>query len=187
MAPEPRHEPPLPHADAHRFADHSSSSTTSHSIPRVAPVLSKGVVNLIDPPRHSELISSFSSVDHPTVLEGIKEINYVLAAHRAGRPALPLPVVEELEEIRSRLLQGFKNLYMSADVSKRDGSKGDEQRQNWTRGQGVLSGGDTQARIHAIRQSYEEMRNERGVDADRVCPRWVSPDSSRVIYGESPT
>ncbi|KAG5479956.1 hypothetical protein LSCM1_06375 [Leishmania martiniquensis] len=121
-----------------------------------------------------------SLVDHPTVLEGIKEINYVLAAHRAGRPALPLPVVEELEDIRTRLLRGFKQTHIMSG-----GGDGEAQ--------GVAS---------AVCQAYGAL--PKGVEAvlgdgrsdlslgrcvddvsgmSRVRPRWISPDSSRVVYG----
>ncbi|KAG5480670.1 hypothetical protein CUR178_05805 [Leishmania enriettii] len=124
-----------------------------------------------------------SSVDHPTVLEGIKEINYVLAAHRAGRPALPLPVVEELEDIRTRLLRGFKHTHI---MSGGNDGNAQEAAAAMRRSYGALPKGEEAV----LREGQLDLSLERRVDASNdaslVCPRWVSPDSSRVVYGTSP-
>ncbi|KAG5506401.1 hypothetical protein JKF63_05904 [Porcisia hertigi] len=130
----------------------------------------------------SAALLSASSVDHPTVLEGIREINYVLAAHRAGRPALPLAVVEELENIRTRLLEGFKHTYTVHDRDDVTAQGAVTARQ----GQGTLPRGE-RARLYTnpVDVSHERRADDFS-DASRVCPRWISPDSSRITYGTSP-
>ncbi|CAJ1023376.1 hypothetical protein, conserved [Leishmania lindenbergi] len=194
-APEPRRQPPHPHteekapttfarlsfssqrqANAHVALATSNNGTgaTTASAPAM-PALSSAAAS------STELTSS--SVDHPTLLEGIKEINYVLAAHRAGHPALPLPVVEELEDIRTRLLQGFKQTYVMGD-----GDDGTAQAAAAAACQAycALPQGEEAVPYEVPLDLLFERRADAFSDASRVCPRWISPDSSRVVYGTSP-
>lgn len=189
-APEPRHELPVPHAEKHADALPAPSPPQLTAQATSAPSTSVVAVRSSDALRQPSTPPS-PSAEHPTVLEGIKEINYVLAAHRAGRPALPLPVVEELEEIRSRLLQGFKQTYIAGVSPDSELSEYHEARPfqmrhvGWARDERSLDD-VARSRISTLRQSCGIARGEDGEAADRVCPRWVSPDSSRVVYGESP-
>ncbi|KPA75389.1 hypothetical protein ABB37_08665 [Leptomonas pyrrhocoris] len=184
-APEPRREPPTPHVERHLDAvapRQQHQQQPSMAVVPAPPMGAAASTNALMKSLSSSSTLSSPSADHPTVLEGIKEINYVLAAHRAGRPALPLPVVEELEEIRGRLLQGFKQIYFGGGVAaERDGAH--EESANWMGDKPPLDDA-AHARLRVMRESYGNSRGK--VEADRVCPRWVSPDSSRVVYGSSP-
>ncbi|KAG5506729.1 hypothetical protein GH5_05943 [Leishmania sp. Ghana 2012 LV757] len=191
----PRRQPPHPHTEdavSSLFARVASSSqrqkggraamaTPSNGTDDAAPAPTLPMRPLAPASAASTVLAS-SSVDHPTVLEGIKEINYVLAAHRAGRPALPLPVVEELEDIRTRLLRGFKHTHI---MSGGDDGRAQEAA-TVRRAYGALPKGEEAV----LREGPLDLSLERRVnasnDANLVCPRWVSPDSSRVVYGTSP-
>ncbi|KAG5502585.1 hypothetical protein JIQ42_05654 [Leishmania sp. Namibia] len=196
----PRRQPPHLHTEdavSSVFARVASSSqrqkggraamaTPSNGTDDATPAPTLPMRPLAPAPAPASAISTVltsSSVDHPTVLEGIKEINYVLAAHRAGRPALPLPVVEELEDIRTRLLRGFKHTHI---MSGGDDGKALEAAAAVRRAYGALPKGEEAV----LREGPLDLSLERRVDASNdaslVCPRWVSPDSSRVVYGTSP-
>lgn len=182
-APEPRRDPPRPHTDERR----ASSSTASPLPP--PPTTARAVDDkpaLGEASQKPTLVPAVSSADHPTVLEGVKEINYVLAAHRAGRPSLPLPVVEELEEIRDRLLQNFKLMWLrgSAVAAEEEREVHRLQHESWV-GAGDSQDDTARVRLDFIRQSYGAAGRE-GEAVCRVQPRWVSPESSRVVYGDSP-
>jgi hypothetical protein len=177
MAPEPRRGPPVPYAEKSTSGRHASS-LLSKANTQMVPVSSSAVVTSMSAHDGPSVSSPSPSDDHPTVLEGIKEINYVLAAHRAGRPSLPLSVVEELEEIRGRLLQGFKQMWLTGREEP------ECTRDKWARDAPSLEA-ITHSRVHAIRRSFGEGSGT-AAEVDCVCPRWVSPDASRVVYGESP-
>ncbi|GET88094.1 hypothetical protein, conserved [Leishmania tarentolae] len=186
-APEPRCQPPHPHLNegAPATFERLSSASQRQTSERVAmPTPANGAGS---PPAPSSAASistglTSSSVDYPTLLEGIKEINYVLAAHRASRPALPLQVVEELEDIRTRLLQGFKQ------------TRGVDDRQDRTAREvavrpeayGAVPMSEEKLLNAAPSDLLFERRSDAFRDTSSVCPRWVSPDSSRVVYGTSP-
>ncbi|KPI85517.1 hypothetical protein ABL78_5437 [Leptomonas seymouri] len=179
-APEPRRELPMPHTEEH--LSRVSSSSPLRPSTRAMPAPTEGAMPSVHTYAKPSSAAGSSSVDHPTVLEGVREINYVLAAHRVGRPALPLSVVEELEEIRNRLLQGFKQMLLSAGSPAED-DRANEELASWTSGE-RLPDDSVHSRAHDILQSCGVTRGK--AEVDRVRPRWVSPDASRVVYGESP-
>ncbi|AYU78315.1 hypothetical protein conserved [Leishmania donovani] len=186
-APEPRCRPPRPHIEEKApvaFARLSSSLQRQTGEPAAMATSANGTDTAPEPFSAAAISTGLtsSSVDHPTVLEGIKEINYVLAAHRAGRPALPLPVVEELEDIRTRLLQGFKQTHSMGDRDNGTAHEAATARQAY----GALPRGEEIMLNAGPSDLLFERRADNFRAATHVCPRWVSPDSSRVVYGTSP-
>lgn len=199
-APEPRRQAPRPHAEER------SPTVRTASLALVPPPASDALEARMRAPAPFALSAATApadplspSSDHPTLLEGIKEINLVLAAHRAGRPALPLPVVEELEEIRTRLLRGFKQAYfMGGDEEATDDASQLPPHIDGARAQdapplqpplrsrlGVAVDADEGGGFHTPLHGRLAQEGD-AAGAGRVCPRWVSPESSRVVYGTSP-
>ncbi|CBZ26602.1 conserved hypothetical protein [Leishmania mexicana MHOM/GT/2001/U1103] len=185
--PEPRRQPPRPHVNEKAPVSFARlSSLQQQTAECAAMATSANGTDSAPAPFSAAAVSTgltSSSVDHPTVLEGIKEINYVLAAHRAGRTALPLPVVEELEDIRTRLLQGFTQTHSMGD---RDDGAAHEAAAAARQAYGALPRSEEMVLNAGPSNLLFERRADTFRDATHVCPRWVSPDSSRVVYGTSP-
>ncbi|KAK7202197.1 hypothetical protein NESM_000289800 [Novymonas esmeraldas] len=150
VAPEPRRQAPHPHR--------------ADGAPAVSPAPSA---------------SSSSATDHLTVLEGVKEINYVLAAHRDGHPTLPPCVVKELEDIRMRLLRGFQKTFASGDRDAATPAQEEEGR-TAARGSHARRGSDgvPEPRIDGrrIETSTSGDSAETSCTSRWVRPRWISPD-----------
>lgn len=181
--PVPQHNFPKPYATNQSLLPYRDTNTT------VSPINSSSAqaTSVAAAPLPVVPPSPASVSSQGTAMEGIQDIDYVLAAHRSGRPSLPTAVVEELQHIRAQLLSAASET-RRADFFNEEGSRlgqaGAHEVVGTIHHNDVAEEAVCPTCVRPVQRSSHvtAARGPQGI----VSPRWVSPDASHVVNATVP-